>query len=115
MPSATQTTGKSTANGNSKGAEKVRFPDREVSGQYVHDIGHMTAGQLTAFHIDRVISFEYDAKTTGVFHKVRGVLREVHHDGGGSDIWLTGLECDSGDKDDFPLGWMHPVYVEGGS
>ena len=110
MPSATQTTGKSTANGNSKGAEKVRFPDRNTADSASDR--EMVAGQLTAFHVDKVISFEYDAKGTGVYHKVRGVLREANHDGEGTEVWMTGLECTSGDKDDFPLAWMHPVYVE---
>lgn len=80
----------------------------------VHD-SEMTAGQLTAFHIDKVISFEYDQKGTGVYHKVRGIMREANHDARGSEIWLTGFDCDTGDKDDFSLPHVHPVYVEGGA
>ena len=111
MPNATQHTGKRTANGNSKEAGKVRFPDRNTDGSD-SDL-EMVVGQLHAFHLDRVVSFEYDDKTNGVYHKVRGVLREANHDGEGTEVWLTGLECTSGDKELFSLSPDHPVYVEG--
>lgn len=84
----------------------IRFPEPKQT-----DL-EMAAGQLTAFHIDRVISFEYDARNTGVYHHVRGVMREAHHSGHGSVILLTGLECTTGDKDEFSLDHHHKVTVE---
>lgn len=101
---------------------KVRFPDRDVTGEYVNDIGNMAAGQLTAFHIGRAISFEYESDRSGVFYKVRGILRAVNHgtvhpDTQGSEVWLTGIDGPKSDDDPlsdvFPVGWLHPVYVEG--
>lgn len=86
----------------------VRFPDPK---QTDHELA---AGQLTAFHIDRVISFEYTTdKGAHIYHKVRGIMREANHDGNGSEIWLTGFECDSGDKDPFTLDHHHQITLEG--
>lgn len=79
----------------------------------------ITAQELHADHLDRLVHFAYTEETTMLEILVIGELREVHHaishDAHGSDhtvtIWVTGRENRTGDKREFQLAHHQPVVL----
>ncbi|QLF84635.1 hypothetical protein SEA_GAIL_71 [Mycobacterium phage Gail] len=73
-------------------------------------VERIAAGLLTAEHIGKRIQFSYTIQPSKVRAIVFGELREVHHDGEGTTLWLSGSDS-VGDKADFELSSVKPVGV----
>ncbi|QFG04548.1 hypothetical protein SEA_JEEVES_73 [Mycobacterium phage Jeeves] len=73
-------------------------------------VERIAAGRLTAEHIGKRVQFSYTLEPSKVRAIVFGDLREVHHDGEGSTLWLSGSDS-AGDKTMFEMPSVKPVGV----
>ena len=72
------------------------------------------AEELSGQHRDLIVKFAWKFPSSGVHAEVIGILREVHHDGAGTTVWVRAVDdadCPGGDKSEFALEGGAAVWL----